>query len=94
MSTDLDQLTIESLGWNIVVLDRGWVYVGKVHTEGDWLIIESAKNIRIWGTTGKGLGALKNGPLADTKLDEYGVVRAYRTEVKHLISVEESKWNA
>ena len=42
-------------GTQIVVLDRGFVYVGKVTFQGDLLRIENARNIRGWGTT-KGLG--------------------------------------
>ena len=30
----------------IVVLDRGFVYVGQVRQDGDFLVIESAKNVR------------------------------------------------
>lgn len=58
----------------IVVAQRGWVFVGQVSFEGDDLVIRGAKNIRIWGTT-RGLGELVNGPLPGTKFDEYGTVR-------------------
>lgn len=83
----------ESLGWNIVVLDRGFVYVGNVRTEGDWLIIDDAQNIRRWGTSGKGLGALKDGPLPETMLDKCPTIRAYRSVVKHLLAVDGAKWS-
>ncbi len=83
----------EHLGWNIVVLDRGFVYVGNVRTEGDWLIIDDAKNIRRWGTENKGLGALKDGPLSETVLDKCPTIRAYRSEVKHLLAVDGAKWS-
>ena len=62
-------------GTAIVVLDRGFVYVGKVTVEGDWCLIEKAQNIRVWGTT-KGLGELVNGPTNYTKLDIVGNVSA------------------
>lgn len=76
----------------IVVLDRGFVYVGRVSIDGDFLIIANAKNIRFWGTT-KGLGELVNGPLKDTKLDPVGTVRAPMRALISLIDVVESKWS-
>ena len=76
----------------IVVLDRGFVYVGRVEIEGDFVIIRNAQNIRQWGTT-KGLGELVNGPLANTKLDSVGTVRAANRALISLIDVEQSKWN-
>lgn len=56
----------------IVVLDRGWVYVGKAAEQGDKLVIEDARCIRYWGTT-RGLGQLAaDGPTPNTKLDPVG----------------------
>ena len=57
------------IGFGIVVLDRGFVYVGSVETDQDWCVITDAKNIRCWGTT-EGLGELAlKGPQAETQLD-------------------------
>ncbi len=78
-------------GLAIVVLDRGFVYVGKVTIEGDWCVIESAKNIRIWGTT-QGLGELVNGPTKNTKLDQVGTVRSPMRAVISVIDVDAGKW--
>lgn len=90
-----EQSKIVPLGWNIVVLDRGFVYVGEVReVDEKWIIIEHAQNIRRWGTQGKGLGALANGPLPETVLDKCPTVRAYRDEVKHFLAVEEKSWSA
>jgi hypothetical protein len=77
----------------IVVLDRGFVYVGATKIEGDFVVINNAKNIRVWGTS-KGLGELRAGPLPDTKLDVVGTVRAPLRALIHLIDVEQGKWNA
>lgn len=74
----------QDLGQNIVVLDRGFVYVGNVTIEGDFAIIADAKNIRTWGTK-NGLGELVNGPLTTTKMDFAGVVKAPLRAVIHLI---------
>lgn len=76
----------------IVVLDRGFVYVGHVSVDSDFVVIKNAKNIRQWGTT-KGLGELVNGPLTNTKLDNVGTVRAPSRALISLIDVEQAKWN-
>ena len=78
-------------GLAIVVLDRGFVYIGKVTIEGDWCVIENAKNIRAWGTT-KGLGELVSGPTSSTKLDQVGTVRAPMRAVISVIDVDGAKW--
>ena len=65
----------KDMGQNIVILDRGFVYVGDVKIEGDFLTITKCRNIRYWGTK-SGLGQLVNGPVPETKLDEVGIVIA------------------
>lgn len=68
----------------IVVLDRGFVYVGKVADEGENLRITNARNIRRWGTT-NGLGELVSGPTDDTVLDLVGEIIAPKRAVIHQI---------
>lgn len=68
----------------IVVLDRGFVYVGNVADEGENIRITNCRNIRRWGTT-KGLGELVNGPTKDTVLDQVGTVLAPKRAVIHYI---------
>ena len=80
-------------GWNIVVLERGFVYVGAVSTDDRWLYIENAANIRRWGTT-RGLSQLVSGPLPGTVLDPAGAVQAPLTALIHLIEVEAGKWES
>ena len=80
-------------GTAIVVLDRGFVYVGKVTVEDQWCIIENAKNIRVWGTT-NGLGELVNGPTKSTKLDSVGNVRAPMRAVISIIDANDEKWKS
>lgn len=76
----------------IVILDRGFVYVGDVSISGDWVLISNAKNVRRWGTT-KGLGELaKSGPLSNTILDPAGTVRAPLRALIGLIECEASSW--
>lgn len=76
----------------IVVLDRGFVYIGRVEIRDDFVHIREAQNIRKWGTT-RGLGELVNGPTASTALDPVGVVIAPVRALISLIDVDESKWN-
>jgi len=68
----------------IVVLDRGFVYVGKTHVDGDFVEITNARCIRTWGTS-KGLGELRDGPKESTKLDDAGAVIAPLRAVIHFI---------
>ncbi|MFA5378162.1 MAG: hypothetical protein WC455_20585 [Dehalococcoidia bacterium] len=83
----------EDHGIQIVILDRGFIYVGRVSTDASWCYIRDAKNVRRWGTT-KGLGELVNGPLSGTKLDDTGNVQAPMRSVIGFVAVEEEKWNS
>jgi hypothetical protein len=48
----------------IVVLQRGWVLVGRYSEKKDRGFLDGASVIRKWGTT-KGLGELVNGPVKE-----------------------------
>jgi hypothetical protein len=53
----------------IVVLQRGWIMVGRLEKNGSECKLHNASVIRNWGTT-KGLGEIAgNGPTKDTKID-------------------------
>lgn len=76
----------------IVVLNRGWVVVGKYERDGDEVIIRSASVIRRWGTT-KGIGEIAaGGPTKDTKLDPAGEVRARAQGVVLTLAADPGKW--
>ena len=76
----------------IVILDRGFVYVGDVSISDGWVVISNAKNVRRWGTS-KGLGELaKTGPLKDSVIDPAGLVRAPMRALIGLIECEASSW--
>ena len=63
------QSQAESGRWSIVVLDRGFVYIGKLsYDENGHGVLVNAANIRRWGTT-RGLGEIQCGPTNDTVLD-------------------------
>ena len=76
----------------IAVLDRGFVYIGRIENTINGIIIHDARNIRYWGTT-KGLGELALcGKQSNTKIDDVGQVRVPTHAVIHVIDCDESKW--
>ena len=78
------------LAKQIIVADRGWVFVGDVFSDvnGDKLINDT-KVVRVWGTT-KGLGELAlTGPTSKTVLDEAGTVRVPSRSV---VAIFDCKW--
>ena len=61
----------------IVIAQRGWVFVGSVTRSENEIVIEDAAVVRRWGTTA-GLGQLAaKGPTADTRLDPCPTVRIH-----------------
>ena len=82
----------------IVVVDRGFVYIGAltswpsiVEDEQGMVHLKNAYNIRIWGTT-KGLGELVNGPTKTTKLDKVGSIQIPLHAVISIIDVDQASW--
>ncbi len=77
----------------IVVLQRGWVYIGRFERNGNDCKLHNAYNIRVWGTT-KGLCELVHGATKDTKLDKCeGIVEFDWLTIVHTITVNKAKWN-
>lgn len=84
----------------IVVVDRGFVYVGRLKMESNlhvdsipFAVLTDARNIRVWGTTA-GLGELISGPTKATKLDFVGTVRIPMRAVISIIDTEQGKWKS
>jgi len=76
----------------IVILQRGWVMVGRFEKNGSDCKLHNASVIRSWGTT-KGLGELANGPTPSTKLDPCGgVVEFHELTVIATISCNPKYW--
>jgi hypothetical protein len=79
-------------GFAIVVVDRGYVYVGDVEMDELFAIIKNARNVRYWGTE-RGLGQLAlEGPTEKTKLDNVGTVRIPARAIISVIDTEAIKW--
>jgi hypothetical protein len=78
----------------IVIAQRGWVFVGDVTADGDNVRIDNAKCVRRWGTkTGLGEIAL-NGPTPNTVLDDCGTVRMHVLAIVASIDCKAEKWPA
>lgn len=78
--------------YKIVVLQRGWVLVGKFERTGTDCKLHNASVIRNWGTS-KGLGELVNGPTPSTKLDKCnGLVEFDSLTMVLSVAVSEEKW--
>ena len=79
----------------ILILQRGWVMVGRLERNGSECKLHQASVIRKWGTT-KGLGEIAgNGPTKDTVLDKcYGVVEFDYLTVVASIAVKEELWQS
>lgn len=76
----------------IVVLQRGWVYIGRFERIGNDCKLHNASCIRTWGTT-KGLPELVNGATNSTKLDKCeGLVEFDWLTVVNTITVNPEKW--
>lgn len=79
--------------FRIVVLQRGWVVVGRFSQEGEECRLDGAQCIRRWGTT-QGLGELCGGPLRETKLDKMGPVKFHVLTVVFSMAVAADGWRA
>jgi hypothetical protein len=88
-----DEITIPEGDLKIVILQRGWIMIGRFERKGNDCKLFNSSTIRSWGTT-KGLGQLaKEGPQTNTKLDKnYGVVEFDYLTVCAMISCEEKPW--
>ena len=76
----------------IVVLQRGWVYIGRFSRTGNDCKLQNAYCIRVWGTT-NGLVQLVDGATSSTKLDKCnGVIEFDWLTVISVISVNETAW--
>lgn len=80
-------------GKQIVILQRGWIFVGIMTRIGNECTLENAATIRAWGTT-KGLGEIaENGPLPNTKLDPCPTVRFHYLTMVGQIECNEKNWS-
>jgi len=79
----------------IVILQRGWILVGRFSRKGSDCKLEDASVIRNWGTT-KGLGEIaQSGPTGSTKLDKcFGLVEFDYLTMVASIACKEDVWES
>ena len=79
----------------ILVLQRGWVAIGRHTITSDGThVLTASKVIRRWGTS-HGLGQLAlTGPTSDTRLDDSGTLTAAAGSVILALDVVEGNWAA
>ena len=75
----------------IVILQRGWIFVGRFKKTGSDCVLENASCIRQWGTT-KGIGELVSGPTSKTVLDPCTNVRFHEMTIVALLDADEKGW--
>jgi hypothetical protein len=76
----------------IVILQRGWVFVGRFSNKGSACKLTDASNVRTWGTT-KGLGEIaENGATDYTKLDKVNDDSFHELSVVAMIDCNDKSW--
>ena len=79
----------------IVVLERGFIYVGRVEVNGtgpnETVSIHGARSLIRWGSS-QHLGELVDGPLEGTKLGASCDVRVRQNQIIHTIEVNQDAW--
>ena len=110
MDTEVNEITVNGVSYiqkstaqekdinsdiKIVVLQRGWIVVGRFERTGSQCKLHNASVIRTWGTT-NGLGEIaEGGPTSLTKLDRCkGVVEFDYLTVALTIDCEAKKWQS
>ena len=76
----------------IVILQRGWIKVGRFYQDGVNCRLENCATIRSWGTT-KGLGEIAfGGPTSKTVLDPEPTCRFHELTIIATLDCVEDKW--
>jgi hypothetical protein len=82
----------EDWGWHIVILQRGWVMVGKLQKKGEYFKLLNGDIIRKWGTT-YGLGQLaKHGKQSGTILEPTPETSFHELTMIGAIKCDPKKW--
>lgn len=77
----------------IVILQRGWVVIGRWSQEGEMCSLDNACVIRTWGTS-NGLGQLAlEGKQSSTKLDKVGHIEFHILTTVAVINAREDVWD-
>lgn len=78
---------------HILVLQRGWVVVGRLQKEYDEFVLTNAATIRRWGSSGIGLNGLaEKGPQSGTVLDKGPTIRCHELTVVMRLECNQANW--
>ena len=75
----------------IVVIERGFIYVGRVEASDGEVTIHDARSLIRWGSS-QHLGELVHGPLENTLLGASCTVRVRDGQIIHMIEVDQNDW--
>ncbi|MBC2712658.1 MAG: hypothetical protein HGJ94_17225 [Desulfosarcina sp.] len=78
--------------WRIVILPRGWVFVGKYTEDGEYGTLNQASIVRKWGTARSLAQIAEDGPMDPTVLDECPTVRFNTCKVIATIDCVAEMW--
>ena len=83
-----------SHGYCVVILDKGFIYVGELFTDNKYFYIKDSGNLRYW-SSGKGLlWHVKNGK-EDADFDYHGVnIQGALNKLQNWMITEKSKWKS
>ena len=77
----------------IVILQRGWIFIGRWSQNGDMCSLDDAYVIRTWGTT-NGLGELAlECKQSSAKLDKAGHIDFHILTVVATLNCNDKKWD-
>lgn len=75
----------------LVVIDGGYMFIGRLTRKGDDCTIREAKCLIQWGTT-KHLAELRHGPLEGTKLGDPCTIRVSCEKIRFVMEVIQDAW--
>jgi len=83
----------ETHGKAIVVLERGFVFVGEAASDDKWIRISGARSIIRWGTKNHLAQLANEGPQPSTHLGDPADVKAPLGSLIAILPVDAAKWN-
>lgn len=84
---------VETHGRSIVILERGFIFVGDAESDDKWIRIAGARSIIRWGTKNHLAQLAKDGPQANTRLGDPSDVKAPLGSLIAILPVDAAKWN-
>ena len=89
----MPETNTEEHGKSIIVLERGFVFVGDASSDDKWIRIAGARSIIRWGTKSHLAELANGGPQPNTKLGDPSDVKAPLGSLIAILPVDAAKWN-